>query len=129
MLEEQSNSEAKTLTIIEIRDFFIKLIKDFLDLDKGVDKWGTIQAIKSQQSMSGANAWMLMCSILIASIGLNLDSQAVIIGAMLISPLMSPILGIGLGVAINDKDALFTRSSSFWSASRIRSASSWLSWS
>ncbi len=57
--------------------------------------------------MSGANAWMLMCSIIIVSIGLNLDSQAVIIGAMLISPLMSPILGIGLAVGINDKDALY----------------------
>jgi len=56
--------------------------------------------------MSGANAWMLMCSIVIASVGLNTDSPAVIIGAMLISPLMSPILGIGLAVGINDKDTL-----------------------
>jgi len=56
--------------------------------------------------MSGANAWMLMCSIVIASVGLNTNSPAVIIGAMLISPLMSPILGIGLAVGINDKDTL-----------------------
>ena len=47
-----------------------------------------------------------MCSIVIASIGLDLDSQAVIIGAMLISPLMSPILGIGLSVGINDYNTL-----------------------
>ena len=86
--------------------YFSDLFKDFLKLDKGVDKWATINEVKSKQSMSGANAWMLMCSIAIASIGLNLDSQAVIIGAMLISPLMSPILGIGMGVAINDRDAL-----------------------
>lgn len=86
--------------------YFGDLFKDFLDLDKGVDKWATINEVKSKQSMSGANAWMLMCSIAIASIGLNLNSQAVIIGAMLISPLMSPILGIGMGVAINDREAL-----------------------
>lgn len=45
---------------------------------------------------------ILMCAILIASIGLNMNSTAVIIGAMLISPLMSPIVGVGLGVAIYD---------------------------
>lgn len=88
------------------KNYFRDLLTEFLDLDHGVDKWGTINEIKSKQSMSGANAWMLMCSIMIASIGLNLNSQAVIIGAMLISPLMSPILGIGTGIAINDRDAL-----------------------
>jgi len=107
MNEQENPQEGKPVTGLQIRQYFFDLVKDFLDLDKGVDKWGTIQDIKSKQSMSGANAWMLMCSILIASIGLNLDSQAVIIGAMLISPLMSPILGVGLGVAINDKDALY----------------------
>jgi uncharacterized hydrophobic protein (TIGR00271 family) len=91
----------------ELKKYFSDLINDILHLEKGVDKLATITEIKSKQSMSGANAWMLMCSIMIASIGLNLDSQAVIIGAMLISPLMSPILGIGLGVAINDKNALY----------------------
>jgi len=91
----------------DLKKYFSDLINDILHLEKGVDKKQTITEIKSKQSMSGANAWMLMCSIMIASIGLNLDSQAVIIGAMLISPLMSPILGIGLGVAINDKNALY----------------------
>lgn len=81
-------------------------IKDIIDLEHGVNKNQTIDEIKNKKSMSGANAWMLMCSIVIASIGLNLDSQAVIIGAMLISPLMSPILGIGLSVAINDNETL-----------------------
>ncbi|MDA8692665.1 TIGR00341 family protein [Saprospiraceae bacterium] len=89
-----------------LKQYFSDLLKDIIHLERGVDKKATILEIKSKQSMSGANAWMLMCSIMIASIGLNLNSQAVIIGAMLISPLMSPILGIGLGVAINDKNAL-----------------------
>jgi len=91
---------------VTFKQYFWDLVKDIFDLDRGVNKKATILEIKSKQSMSGANAWMLFCSIMIASIGLNLDSQAVIIGAMLISPLMSPILGIGMGVAINDKDAL-----------------------
>lgn len=106
-MEEQNNPENQPISGVQIRRYFYELFKEFVDLDRGVDKWSTIKEIKSKQSMSGANAWMLMCSILIASIGLNLNSQAVIIGAMLISPLMSPILGIGLGVAINDKDALY----------------------
>lgn len=86
--------------------FMKAFLLDIIDLRKGVDKLGTIDEIKSRKSMSGANAWMLMCSIIIASIGLDRDSDAVIIGAMLISPLMSPILGIGLGIGINDKEVV-----------------------
>jgi uncharacterized hydrophobic protein (TIGR00271 family) len=81
---------------------------DLLDLQEGLDREGTIVAIRNNKRMQGANAWLLGCSIMIASLGLDLNSPAVIIGAMLVSPLMSPILGIGLGVAINDKDAMFT---------------------
>jgi len=83
-------------------DFFYNLI----DLRAGLDREGTIVNIKNNKKMAGANAWLLMCSIMIASLGLDLNSPAVIIGAMLISPLMSPILGIGLAVGINDNDAL-----------------------
>lgn len=79
---------------------------DLVNLKKGVDYRATVAEINEKKSMDGANAWMLICSIMIASIGLNTNSQAVIIGAMLISPLMSPILAIGLAVAINDKKAL-----------------------
>ncbi len=79
---------------------------DLIDLKNGLDKEGTIVNIKNNKKMKGANAWLLMCSILIASLGLDLNSPAVIIGAMLISPLMSPILGIGLSVGINDSTTL-----------------------
>ena len=75
---------------------------DFLDLRIGSDRAGAVASIVSGKQMQGSNAWMLVCSILIASLGLNLNSGAVIIGAMLISPLMNPILGIGLGVGTND---------------------------
>ncbi|HKK76018.1 MAG TPA: TIGR00341 family protein [Saprospiraceae bacterium] len=83
-----------------------KWLQDLVDLEKGLDREGTIIAIKSNKRMRGANAWLLICSIMIASLGLDLDSGAVIIGAMLISPLMAPILGVGLSVAINDREAL-----------------------
>lgn len=83
-------------------DFFYNLI----DLRAGLDREGTIVTIKNNKKMAGANVWLLMCSIMIASLGLDLNSPAVIIGAMLISPLMSPILGVGLAVGINDNDAL-----------------------
>lgn len=86
----------------------IEWFHDLIDLREGMDQESTVIAIRNGRHMRGANAWMLICSIMIASLGLDLDSSAVIIGAMLISPLMSPILGIGLGVSINDQDTLFT---------------------
>lgn len=67
-----------------------------------------IKTIISNTEFRGSNLWILVCAILIASLGLNMNSTAVIIGAMLISPLMGPIMGIGLGLGINDTD-LITR--------------------
>lgn len=78
-------------------------LKDLTNLQEGMDREGTIVNIKNNKRMRGANAWLLMCSIMIASLGLDLNSPAVLIGAMLISPLMSPILGIGMGIGINDR--------------------------
>jgi uncharacterized hydrophobic protein (TIGR00271 family) len=80
--------------------------EDIIDLRKGADNEATIRSITEGKRMRGANAWMLMCSIMIASLGLDLNSPAVIIGAMLISPLMNPILGIALGIARNDREGL-----------------------
>lgn len=61
-----------------------------------------VEGIKSGIEFKGYNVWILTCSILVASVGLNIDSTAVVVGAMLISPLMGPIRGIGFGVAMND---------------------------
>lgn len=58
--------------------------------------------IRRGVEIQGTNLWVLICAIVIASVGLNVNSTAVIIGAMLISPLMGPIMGVGLGVAIFD---------------------------
>lgn len=72
-----------------------------LNLDKA-DENDVIASIKKNSDFKGANLWTLIFAIFIASIGLNVNSTAVIIGAMLISPLMGPIMGIGLGIGIND---------------------------
>jgi len=87
---------------ISIKQFLIEL----LDIRKDTDKEATIEVIKGTISMKGHTAWVLVFSILIASIGLNVSSTAVVIGAMLISPLMGPILGVGLSIGINDIDTL-----------------------
>lgn len=90
-------------------DLFVGItgfFRDLINLQEGLDREGTIVDIKNNKRMRGANAWLLMCSIMVASLGLDLNSPAVIIGAMLISPLMSPILGIGLAVGINDREML-----------------------
>ena len=62
----------------------------------------TVEAIRKGIVFRGTNLWVLIFATFIASLGLNTNSTAVIIGAMLISPLMGPIMGIGLGVGIND---------------------------
>ena len=62
----------------------------------------TIVGIKKDIEFRGFNLWILVFSIIICSIGLNVNSAAVVIGAMLISPLMGPIMGIGLGLGTND---------------------------
>jgi uncharacterized hydrophobic protein (TIGR00271 family) len=79
-----------------------------LDFRKDADQISTIEEIKANIQFKGATAWILICSILVASIGLNTNSIPVVIGAMLISPLMGPILGVGLSIAINDIDTLKT---------------------
>ncbi|MDW5287733.1 DUF389 domain-containing protein [Formosa sp. PL04] len=81
-------------------------LSELLDFRQDTDQQATIAAIKGDIPFKGATAWILICSIFVASIGLNANSTAVVIGAMLISPLMGPILGIGLSVAINDIDTL-----------------------
>lgn len=102
---EQSKEEIKK----DAQGLFIKMskfLKELLDFREDTDRDATIEAIKNDIPFKGATAWILVCSIFVASIGLNANSTAVVIGAMLISPLMGPILGVGLSIAINDIDTL-----------------------
>jgi len=82
---------------------FFRLIAS---LTRNTDAEGTIQEISENVTLRGANIWMLVCSAILASIGLDVNSTAVIIGAMLISPLMSPILGVGLSIATSNRKLL-----------------------
>ena len=72
------------------------------NISEQVDTVAAAESIRRNIYFKGPNVWILAFSIVIASVGLNVNSTAVIIGAMLISPLMGPIIGTGLGLGIND---------------------------
>jgi uncharacterized hydrophobic protein (TIGR00271 family) len=112
---EKTDSETEMLDenkkdVKENYSAFSESIKTFLtnllDIREGTDQKETIQKIQDGIQVKSHTAWILIFSIIIASIGLNTSSTAVVIGAMLISPLMGPILGIGLSIGINDIDTL-----------------------
>ena len=82
---------------------FFELLKKYFNINADKeDELTTIENVESAISFRGAQLWILIFAIFIASLGLNVNSTAVIIGAMLISPLMGPIIGIGLAVGIYD---------------------------
>lgn len=87
----------------EKKETLWKVVKGYFNAlpDKESEK-DTIKQIRNDVIFHGSNLWVLIFSILVASLGLNVNSTAVIIGAMLISPLMGPIIGIGAGVGITD---------------------------
>lgn len=76
-----------------------------LDEDKA-EQSEVVENIRRGVDFKGTNLWILIFAIVVASVGLNVNSTAVIIGAMLISPLMGPIMGIGLSLGINDFELL-----------------------
>ncbi|APZ45023.1 DUF389 domain-containing protein [Polaribacter reichenbachii] len=95
----KQNVQKDALGLFEsIKKFLIELF----DFRHDTDHEATIEAIKADIPFKGATAWILIFAVFVASIGLNADSTAVVIGAMLISPLMGPILGIGMSFALND---------------------------
>jgi uncharacterized hydrophobic protein (TIGR00271 family) len=82
-------------------------LSSFIDLNSGEeDKKKVLDNVKSNISFKGSNLWILACAIVIASVGLNVNSTAVIIGAMLISPLMGPIIAAGFGLGTFDFELL-----------------------
>lgn len=75
----------------------------FIDLQNGEEeKAKVLDNVVRNTSFRGANLWILACAIVVASVGLNVNSTAVIIGAMLISPLMGPIVGAGFALGTYD---------------------------
>lgn len=82
-------------------------IFDWINLHYGEEnREKVIDNVKVNLSFRGANLWILACAIVICSVGLNINSTAVVIGAMLISPLMGPIVGAGFALAIYDFELL-----------------------
>jgi len=103
---DTTKSEAITDSIQNDAKGLMQKIKKFLnelfDFRDDTDFEATLNAIKADIPFKGATAWILIFAVFVASIGLNADSTAVVIGAMLISPLMGPILGLGMSFALND---------------------------
>lgn len=78
-------------------------LRKLFDLREDQDEPEAIDAsVRAGVRFAGTNLWVLFFAILVASVGLNVNSTAVIIGAMLISPLMGPIVGLGYAAAVND---------------------------
>ena len=80
--------------------------RSLFDISEHIDTAAAEKAVRNNIYFRGPNAWILAIAIVIASVGLNINSIPVIIGAMLISPLMGPIFGLGLGLGINDVDLM-----------------------
>ena len=76
-----------------------------LDEDKA-QRDEVVASVSKGVEFRGVNLWVLIFATMIASLGLNVNSAAVIIGAMLISPIMGPIMGVGLALGINDFELL-----------------------
>lgn len=88
--------------INKVSTFFI----NYFSLNDLVPQEEAEKTIRDGVTFRGTNILILIIAILIASLGLNTNSPAVIIGAMLISPLMGPIIGLGLGIGIHDFDLI-----------------------
>lgn len=81
---------------------FTALIRETLNLNGHIDTAAAERSIRNNIEFKGPNAWILAVAVIIASVGLNVNSIPVVIGAMLISPLMGPIFGLGLGLGVSD---------------------------
>lgn len=91
---------------IDKMNSIIRQIREIADISGHIDIKGTTNSIKNGIEFRGPNVWILFFAVIIASTGLNINSIPVIIGAMLISPLMGPIMGVGLSMGTNDTELL-----------------------
>ncbi|MBU3009922.1 TIGR00341 family protein [Polaribacter vadi] len=104
MQENSENKSTEKEKIASPLESISSFLMELFDFREDTDHTATIDAIKADIPFKGATAWILIFAVFVASIGLNADSTAVVIGAMLISPLMGPILGLGMSFALNDID-------------------------
>lgn len=88
--------------IAVVASALVASIREMFSLRPDTDYDGTLKQVRSDVELGSGGIWALISAIVVASVGLNVNSTAVIIGAMLISPLMGPIVGAGFGLATND---------------------------
>ena len=108
-MSDMENSELKEQSRHSFRLWaeFRAFIRDRFSLEDDKASQDEVAAnISKGTEFRGVNLWVLICATMVASLGLNVNSAAVIIGAMCISPIMGPIMGIGFSLGINDFDLL-----------------------
>ncbi len=109
--EDSSSSGGSAHRLLRTTRLFLAelftFLKQLLSIRHDTDYEKTREGIIRDIPFRGHTVYILICSVFIASIGLNLNSPAVIIGAMLIAPLMGPILGAGFAIGVNDAQLLF----------------------
>lgn len=88
--------------INKYKRWYYKFLNHFKLTHQLEDPNSIYNQISEGVNFKGTNLWILMCSTLVCSVGLNMNSTAVVIGAMLISPLLGPINGIGYSIAVYD---------------------------
>ena len=121
------SSEKKQIRMRELWPAVKGFLKERFSLRGDTDyEQNTLDAVRRGVMFKGVNLWTLIFATLIASIGLNVNSTAVIIGAMLISPLMGPILGVGLGTAQYDFPLIKKSFKNLLIATLFSIATSWL---
>ena len=103
--ETTSTPKKRHLFRARMRKFWYTVL-EYTHLKDDTDYEATVKYISGSVDFRGVNLWVLAFAIIVASVGLNVNSTAVIIGAMLISPIMGPITGIGLAVGILDEELL-----------------------
>lgn len=105
-VNSSADADIAKVEFSKIFTVFKNFLINLFDFREDTDHQASIDAIKADITLKGATAWILIFAVFVASIGLNSDSTAVVIGAMLISPLMGPILGLGMSFALNDIETL-----------------------
>lgn len=104
---ETHSIDNKIKEIKDRREVVVNRLKQLFDFHQDMEHIGTtIDLVKADVNFHGTKLWILICAIFVASLGLNTNSTAVIIGAMLISPLMGPIIGFGMALGIYDFELL-----------------------
>ncbi len=100
---ENEVKDTRSERLKEWKSFFQNLFDFRPDKENDLD---ILAGVKQDSDMVGTRLWVLICAILVASLGLNTNSTAVIIGAMCISPLMGPIIGFGTALGTYDFELL-----------------------